>query len=115
MKMKKPTMEIVRFDAEDVIATSGVVDPYANLHLKTSYLALKEEAAEASIYKRGKFVTFYLNDDRNGLKDVFGNNGSADISSFRYAWFNAGQWQTENKRVSTLGYDKNDLSNWRRQ
>lgn len=114
MKMNKPELSVVRFSAEDVIATSGAIKVGYSLPKKSGYVdyaVLKTEAEEAGLtfinpdpiwqwfrYEDGK-ITRGPNPYVNG---AYGTDF--------YAFYDEGQWWTEGKQISQ--YVNNDgLSN----
>ena len=122
--MEKAFVEVVRFNTEDVIATSGgVVSPYANLTAGSYYSTLASEAVEGGLpdsananYNFYKFR--FLGNDR--LED----GGTIDklYSNYIYTWFDNDQWWTaDNHSVGYLqsrtgyGNSTGDTSGWRTQ
>ena len=117
MKMEKPVLEVVRFNTGDVIATSGGI--FANLNQSKCYSALRTEAAEAGMnydYSGGaslNFVDFYWNNPYPGFVAVA--KDEMNINHY-YAWFNNGQWQTDDKEVTDYavdGLDNKSTAGWR--
>ena len=117
MKMEKPTVEAVRFQSSDVIATSGGGNPYANLG-NGRYSVLRSEADQAG-------MTYYGRTDTSNwgvyftIEDGALDGDALTQKGFRtddmYAWFNAGQWQTEGKKVGDYGYSIISSDNWRKE
>ena len=120
MKMEKPKLEVVRFSAEDVIATSGpsgTVDPFANLQngMVPYFSALRSEADEAGLYYNDyhgpSYLFVHFTSDGNGTPYT-----AQELSgSSYYTWYDKGQWQTEYKSVNSYHYNKASTANWRRQ
>ena len=113
MKMNKPELSVIRFSAEDVIATSGAKVGYP-LPIKSDlvdYAVLKTEAEEAGmsfinpdpIWQWFRYIDGEITRGPNGYP-------SGAYLTDTYAFYDEGQWWTEGKKISQ--YVSNDgLSN----
>ena len=116
--MNKPEMEVVRFKSDDIIVASG----NAQLATGFTYYTIYPESVEAfgsdtEAEKHGfnwarisKYSgTWYRSTDKLGT--------NANIS-IPYAWYNDGQWYTEEKKVNDYvandGLSYTDYTGWRR-
>ena len=103
--MEKPIAEIVRFEEQDVIATSGGSPLTAN----TRYLALSSEMNQAGYnthHGDSNDPWVYFNSDKTYYA-LFLNSGKFDTKrelDTSYAWFANNQWWTNNQSVKVLGY-----------
>ncbi len=120
MKMEKPTVEAVRFGSRDVIATSGVVDPFKNLDHNTTYGTLFSEVIQSGMsdgHSPGGYKSFgKLQYDGSHFKQYEADDLDFD---WVYTWFHNGQWQTENRTVMNIvensvpELDASDPAGWR--
>ncbi len=105
--MEKPNVQVIRFQEQDIIATSGgqALSPNEN------YFALKSEAEQAGVgiidedNVGGTWVSF--NDVLLQYKYVYvmdGKDFERYSGTFKYAWFDKDQWWTNDKTVADLGY-----------
>ncbi len=123
----KAVMKVVRFDSEDIIATSGIAPrtklsdyfqsnpPVDSVDYFASFLF--QEAYEAKYVNEGSSVEdystwVYAQLDQNGqfLKIGFNDSYESDL----YIWYDSDNWWTEGKRISEYGYDWNSTQ-WRTQ
>ena len=118
----KPIVQIIRFQEQDVIATSGGGTPVGAYSLSTRigdyYGCLRTEADEARMnydekYSSHQFVYFHYNASTSQFIDA--QTAYALYSGDHYAWYSNGQWWTENKDVSEYGYNLKSTANWRTQ
>jgi hypothetical protein len=113
-KMERPMMTIVRFGAEDVIATSSRV-------ISGNYSALGSELQEYAnkggyvddcdyiLYDNDDLYNVIFNNNRVTTTYRFANPGTdSGTDQFNYAWYNetSGNWVTDNK---TYGYYNGNL------
>ncbi len=102
-KMNSPKLEVIQFNTEDVIVTSGV--GYKSLSPGRTYFSLGEEMIEAlsddERFSDGKFYKFYYVANSSGITPI--NYSSYKIGAISeiddyYAWYDVGNWFTEDKR-----------------
>ena len=109
MKMTKPEFEVIRFDAADVIATSGSIA--GNLVAGTHYAALTSEVAQAGYPLRngvrdGEWAYFQRDGADEGYYTGYERDDAAANSlNWSYAWFNNGQWHAGETLLSYTGAD----------
>lgn len=113
MKMNKPELSVVRFSAEDVIATSGAKVGYL-LPIKSNYVdyaVLTTEAKEAGMTPNNpdpiwQWFRYQDGEITRGPNPYVNGAYTTDT----YAFYDEGQWWTEGKQISQ--YVNNDgLSN----
>ena len=102
-KMNSPKLEIIQFNTEDVIVTSG----FSNIHSLDSgipYFALGTEMKEArpdeEIKNKDDYFYKFSYDSQSNTYDYTNNNpyklSTLDTFAGYYAWYNNG-WKTENQ------------------
>ena len=97
-----PIMEVIRFDSQDVIVTSGAVDPtYHPIFEKNANSTYVSSGSE--LYHGGyrdcsldKWYTFKYDTENPGFKKI-NEKPIAQCSGFYYAWYKdtENQWFTE--------------------
>ncbi len=118
MKMEKPMVEAVRFNSADVIATSGGGAPLpdgASPLGNNYYNSLRSEANEAGLTYTvsdtdDEFVYFQYNAKTKTALNPRTINAMA--SGYCYAWFQNGQWWTENKGIQEYGKNPTSTVGW---
>ena len=119
----KAEMKVVRFDAEDVIATSSIgprimLSDYLNSHAVSYKSFLASEAIEANLLADGEpwtSINWCWWDDEGQIGDYFSDSPDGDET---YIWYDAGYWWTEGKTIgdyTNSGLDTSVLSQWRTQ
>lgn len=118
-KMNSPKLEVIQFNTEDVIVTSGV--GYKSLSPGRTYFSLGSEMDEAfpnqEMYRRNSFYKFYL--DANSSEISYSTRAPFKINDIDpiddyYAWYDLGKWFTEDKRKDAY-FVSNDTYNWIRR
>ena len=101
-KMNSPELEVIHFNTEDVIVTSGV--GYKSLSPGRSYFTLGYEMDEAfpdaEVFSKKNFYKLYYDIDSSALKfsTTYDPITNIDENNDYYAWYDVGNWFTEDKR-----------------
>lgn len=118
-KMNSPKLEVIQFNTEDVIVTSG--GGYKSLSSGRTYFSLGEEMIEAfsddERFSDGKYYKFYYDTISSGIKLVSTSSyriGAISEIDDYYAWYDLGNWFTEDKRKDAY-FVSNDTYNWIRR
>ncbi len=107
--MEKPNVQVLRFQNEDVIATSGG----QSLISTVNYLALRSEAEQAKMGdvrddSGGPWVGLNVDTLQSNFVGGVPENRFEEYSkTFQYAWFAGNQWRTNGETVKDLGYGYN--------
>lgn len=101
-KMNSPKLEVIQFNTEDVIVTSGVgTTSSQNIFYSTrTYFAEKGDLKKAGYEGLGNFFYFHFIPKYDSYTPEFsapvGDKKFADVSSsYYYTWYDAG-WFTDN-------------------
>ncbi len=100
-KIGELTMEVIRFETEDIIASSGR-DPvtYAGFDTRYTYVAMAEELRQGGYdYSDSSWYEFkYTNSGSTNTFTAINPLDSEFAKYHRYAWFkeNSNQWYTIN-------------------
>ena len=103
--MEKLELKVIRFNNEDVIATSGAFALTAG----ETYVTLYDEYIESgNVYNYSyDFLRFMYNPGEENHMAVYGAFGSSSSVSnkYTYAWYDgdSSNWYTENKTKGTYG------------
>ena len=98
-------LEVIRFQNEDVIATSGAFELTAG----NSYVTLYDEYIESgNVYNYSyAFLRFMYNPGEENHMAIYGAFGSSSsaANSYTYAWYDgdSSTWYTENKTKGSYG------------
>lgn len=98
-------LKVVRFQNQDVIATSGAL----GLTTGETYVTLYDEYIESgNVYNHSyAFLRFMYNPGEENHMAIYGAFGSSSAAAneYTYAWYDGGSsaWYTENKTKGSYG------------
>ena len=110
-KMNKPEVEAIRFDSNDVIATSGGGPVYSGIGAKIlqDYLNAQGGTSTITIYTNGREYNQSQGDSVANITDYYYNTSmdantgwykvvsETSLDGAYYAWFDNNVWYTEPK------------------